>query len=72
MSTTPIENWAVDLAEVTAIYPMVGSEGVLAIICIALWIVWHIWQVRFENETFRKERELYGSPENLRNEIGDD
>ena len=72
MSTTPIESWAVDLAEVTNIYPMVGTEGILAVISIVLWIVWHIWQVRFENETFRKERELYGSPENLRNEIGDD
>lgn len=72
MSTTPIESWAVDLADVTNIYPMVGSEVILTVICVALWIVWHIWQVRFENETYRKEREQYGSPDNIRNSIGDD
>lgn len=32
MSITPIDSWAVDLAEVTDIHRFVGSEGVLAII----------------------------------------
>ena len=31
MSTTPIETWAVDLADVTVIYPWVGSE--VAMVC---------------------------------------
>ena len=69
MSTTPIDSWAVDLAEVTNIYPFVGSEGIMAIVAIALWIVWHIWQARFENRTYRDEMQKYGSGDNIRRSI---
>ncbi len=69
MSTTPIDSWAVDLANVTAIYPFVGTEFILAIVGIALWIVWHIWQIGFENRAFKDEVDKYGSPENMRKVI---
>lgn len=69
MSTTPIDSWAVDLADVSFIYPFVGSEFIMAIIGIALWIVWHIWQAGFENRTFREEMDKYGSAENVRKSI---
>ena len=69
MSTTPIDSWAVDLAEVTFIYPFAGHEFIMAIIGIALWIVWHIWQIGFENRAFKDEIDKYGSPENMRKVI---
>ena len=71
MSTTPIDTWAVDLADVTAIYPFVGSEGVMAIIGIVLWIAWHIWQVRFENNYFEEEVRRFGDPDNIRNTMNE-
>lgn len=66
MSTTPIETWAVDLGNVTFIYPWVGSEGVMAIIGIVLWIAWHAWQCRFENRTYKEDIEKHATSENLR------
>ena len=69
MSTTPLDSWAVDLAEVTNIYPFVGSEMIMAIVAIVLWIAWHIWQAKFENRTYREEMEKYGNDENVRRSI---
>lgn len=71
MSTTPIETWAVDLGEVTNIYPMVGSEGILAIIGIVLWIGWHVWQCRYEKKYFEEELRRFGDPENIRKSMSE-
>ena len=40
-----------------AIYPMVGTEGVLFIIGLALWIIWHIWQLTIEKNEHQKDVE---------------
>ena len=66
MSTTPIETWAVDLADVTFIYPFVGSEKILVIVAVILWLLWHVWQCKFENQYFKDEVDKYATPENLR------
>ena len=65
MSMTNVESWAVDLAEVGAIYPMVGTEVILWIIGMVLWIVWHVWQAKHENSTYNAELQKYGNPEAL-------
>jgi len=72
MSTTPIDSWAVDLANVTNIYPFVGFEVPMAIIGIVLWIAWHIWQVKYEQKEFDDEIRKYGTPENIKNSINGD
>ena len=66
MSTTPIESWAVDLGDVTAIYPMVGWEGLMTVVAVVLWIAWHVWQVRFESNTYKEDIEKHATSENLR------
>jgi hypothetical protein len=66
MSTTPVDTWAVDLANVTLIYPWVGTEVLMVVVAIVLWIVWHIWQVRFENNTYKEDIEKHATSENLR------
>ena len=66
MSTTPIESWAVDLSEVTFIYPWVGLEGLMTIVAVVLWIAWHVWQVRFESNTYKEDIEKHATSENLR------
>ncbi len=65
-STTPITTWAVDLADVTLIYPFVGWEVAMTIVGVALWIGWHIWQVQFENATYKEDIEKHATSENLR------
>jgi hypothetical protein len=66
MSTTPVDTWAVDLANVTLIYPWVGTEVIMVVVAVVLWIVWHIWQVRFENNTYKEDIEKHATSENLR------
>lgn len=57
MSTIGYENWAVDLAEVGAIYPFQGGEVLLVILGVVFWIGWHILQLRREEEEFAEEQQ---------------
>jgi hypothetical protein len=66
MSTTPIDTWAVDLADVTFIYPWVGSEVAMVVLAVVLWLAWHVWQVKFENKTYEEELAKYGTDEHLK------
>ena len=54
MSTIGLENWAVDLKTVGAIYPFQGWEVAMTIAAVAFWVVWHIWQISFESRELSK------------------
>jgi len=58
--------WAVDLANVGAIYPWQGSELIMVIVAVAAWILWHIVQLREEKEEFEKDIAAYGSKESIK------
>lgn len=64
--STGIENWLGTMTEVGALYPFVGSEKLWLIACVALWIIWHIWQARIEKKQFEDEVRRYGDAESLR------
>lgn len=72
MSTTPIDTWAVDLADVTVIYPWVGSEVAMVWGAIVLWIIWHIWQVRHENAEYADQIQKSGDIETIKKAIDND
>lgn len=55
MSTIGLESWAVDLAEVGAVYPFQGAEVLMVIIGVVLWIAWHIWQLKNEARELETE-----------------
>ena len=55
MAMTDMGNWAVDLADVGAIYPMQGMEVVMAIVGIVLWLAWHVWQFKHESAVLKDE-----------------
>ena len=57
--------WAVDLANVGAVYPWVGFELIMVLVAVALWILWHILQIRQENEDYAEDIRLYGSKESI-------
>ena len=48
MSTNGMTSWAVDLKDVTAVYPFQGSEVLMFILGLAFWIIWHVLQMRAE------------------------
>ena len=66
MSTTIVESWAVDIAELGPIYPFVGSEGFMVFLAFVAWIGWHVWQRRGEKKEeeslLRQLREREKSP----------
>ncbi len=72
MSTTPIPSWSVDLAEVTTIYPWVGSEVFLVLVAVILWLAWHVWQVKHENNDYEQQIKNHGDDETVRNASGDE
>ena len=72
MSTTPIDTWAVDLADVTLIYPWVGSEVAMFWIAVVLWLAWHIWQVKHENAEYADQVQKHGDSETIRKAIDND
>ncbi|MGI9317181.1 MAG: hypothetical protein ACR2QW_07635 [bacterium] len=56
MATGMVDNW-VNVDALGPIYPFVGTETLLAILGIAFWIIWHIWQIKGENVEFKKDLE---------------
>ncbi|MGB3315486.1 MAG: hypothetical protein WBB85_13815 [Albidovulum sp.] len=64
MSTIGYDSWAVDLAEVGAIYPFQGYEGLMVILGLAFWIGWHIVQFRSESKHLDKVAKL-GDPDKI-------
>ena len=64
--STGITDWQGTMTEVGALYPFVGSETTWLIVCVALWIIWHIWQARIEKKQFEDEVRRYGDAESLR------
>ncbi|MGB7268287.1 MAG: hypothetical protein WBC90_02060 [Albidovulum sp.] len=49
MSTNGLDSWAVDLAEVGAIYPFQGWEFPMFIVGLVFWLGWHWTQFRNES-----------------------
>jgi len=58
--------WAVDLKDVGAVYPMIGWEVIMVVVAIALWILWHIVQIRQENRKLAEDVRQYGSKERIK------
>ena len=52
--STGIESWT-PVKEVAALSPFSGSEYVLTIIAVVLWIVFHIWQLKSENNAYDEQ-----------------
>lgn len=78
MSTGPVDNW-LNLDTFGAIYPFVGTEMMLAIAGYAFWLIWHVKQIKKENQEFAEDIEnikKQGGPgkvldDEARREIGD-
>ena len=66
-----VTNWVDHLsaAEVKgAIYPMVGTEGVLVIVLLVIWIGWHVITVTSESEDLSKlARKRHGANDHKSN-----
>jgi hypothetical protein len=59
-------SWAVDLKDVGAVYPWLGLEVIMVLVAIALWLIWHVIQMRMEEQEFADDIKKYGGKENLK------
>jgi len=59
-------SWAVDLANVGAVYPWLGYEVIMVVIAIIAWLIWHFAQIRGEENEFAEDIKLHGSKENIK------
>jgi predicted negative regulator of RcsB-dependent stress response len=54
--STGVESWSAEsIAKMDALYPFVGSEVLLTIIAVVVWIGWHIWQIMAENAGYDEQ-----------------
>jgi flagellar biosynthesis regulator FlaF len=61
-----LTTWAVDLKDVGAVYPWLGLEVIMVLVAIALWILWHIVQIRQENQDYADDIKRYGTAESIK------
>lgn len=61
MSTIGYENWAVDLADVGAIYPFQGWEVAMTVVGVLFWLGWHVMQFKRESREL-EEAQRSGDP----------
>ena len=52
--TTDVDGSAIGTQVQGAIYPGVGSEGILVLIAFVIWIGWHVISARQESEKLSK------------------
>ncbi len=52
--STGVESFA-NLHEVGAMYPFPGSEGLMVIIGVGVWLCWHLWQLANEARELNTE-----------------
>jgi hypothetical protein len=70
MSTNGMTSWAVDLANVGAIYPFQGTEVLLVLLGVIFWLAFHIVQIRQETEELERKDRSADEVEDARDLIG--
>jgi len=60
-----VESWTGDIMAIGPIYPFAGIEGLLVIIGVAFWIIWHIWQWRMEAHNYQDDLRVLQHNDNL-------
>ena len=63
--TGNVTNWDGNLLDIGPIYPFVGSELLMVVLLLILWIVWHALQIRMENGRMNDEVRALRQGDNL-------
>lgn len=65
MKMSMVESWTGNPAEMGPLYPFVGYEVPLFLLCVALWIGYTVWQMKVERCTYEDEEEDLAQGDNL-------
>ncbi len=68
MTTGSFENWSGEIADIGAIYPFEGTETLMWIVGLVLWVAWHYIQLVAENKQLA-EQEAFLTDEVLRKRV---
>ena len=66
-----ITTWTADPTTIGPMYPWVGAEFILFIVCVVFWILYTLWQLKFEHALLAKEKILLQQENNLVDAIKD-
>ena len=69
--TTDADGSAVGTQVQGAIYPGVGSEGILVLIAFVIWIGWHVISARQESEKLEKLARKRHGPNDWKSNVTD-
>jgi len=69
MNTGNITNWDGNILDIGPIYPFVGWEGLMVVICVIFWLGWHYLQIRMENRQHDAEAQKLRQGDNLQKAI---
>lgn len=72
MSTGTIDNWDGNILDIGPIYPFVGWEGFMTLLCVIFWVGWHIWQIKIENKRLEREDVMLRQSGNLQKAVTDE
>jgi hypothetical protein len=72
MSTGSVENWDGNVIDLGPIYPFVGWEGFMVVLCVIIWVGWHIWQIRMENRRLDDQARQLRQSGNLQRAVTDE
>jgi hypothetical protein len=65
MTTGNFSDWNGNMFDIGPIYPFVGWEVPMVIICVIFWIGWHYLQIRMENKLHDDEAAMLRKGDNL-------
>jgi hypothetical protein len=69
MSTGNFANWDGNVLDIGPLYPFVGYEGLMVVLLIVLWAVWHIAQLIGENRDLQDRVRLLKQPGELQKAV---
>jgi hypothetical protein len=72
MSTGNVTSWDGNIPDIGPIYPFVGWEGFMAVLCVIFWVGWHIWQIKVENKRLEREDGALRQSGNLQKAVNDE
>ena len=67
MATTNYTSWAMDLTDVGAVYPFVGTEVVMVILGVVFWLTCQIMMSKMEDEELEAEEKAANAESSVGN-----
>jgi hypothetical protein len=55
MTTGNVLDWGGNMFDLGPLYPFVGWEVPMVLLCLVVWIGWHILQIRMENRHLEEQ-----------------